>query len=134
MIGTIFIILLILFVLFFVALLLKQNKELKKMKEAGFWPQYYAHTDKYIGGHPNIDKPQFSASLYPKDDNLLIFNALSSTKEIAVIPKKAIKNIVLENESTISKRVGLKRMLAVGVLAFAIQKSEKNELAYLVIE
>lgn len=134
MFVTIVILIVIFLILFVVALFLKQYKELKDFKEAGFLLQYFVYTNRYIGGHPEIDKPQPSASLYPKDDKLLIFNNVSGTKEIASIPKKSIKNIVLEDQTTIEKRVGLIRMLAAGILAFAMMKTEKNELAYLVIE
>lgn len=120
--------------LFIFALIYGEIQGYKEIKAKGFYPQYYTEMGKYISGHPNIDKSQLGISIYPKDDNFLIFNPLSSTVEIAKIPKKNIKNISIEDETTITRRVGLKRLIAIGIFAFAVKKKQRNELAYIVID
>ncbi len=50
------------------------------------------------------------------------------------IPSINIKNILVEDQSTVERRVTLGRMLLVGIFAFAWSKRQKNELAYLIFE
>lgn len=54
--------------------------------------------------------------------------------KVAEIPISSIKDIVIEDASTIEKKVTLGRMLAVGLFAFALKKEVKTKLSYLTIK
>jgi len=76
---------------------------------------------------------------YVKDDLVFLFpwdnmNTASIKDPLARISNDSITNIVIEDSSTIEKRVSFGRVFLVGIFALAWQKKKKNELAYLIIE
>jgi hypothetical protein len=86
-------------------------------------------------GHPEIDKPIRSA-VATKNKDLLIFENQDKPFEhfVAKIPFHSIKNIHIEDASTVQNRVTVGRLLTVGVFAFAWTKKDVKEMSYLVIE
>lgn len=86
-------------------------------------------------GHPDIDGA-IRAAVATKDKQLLIFAIGDQPVQpaIAKIPMEFIKNINVEDASTVKNRVTVGRLLAVGVFAFAWTKKEVKETSYLVIE
>lgn len=112
----------------------KQNESFKKQ---GLDPKKFLSAGKYISGHINLDKSFEGAFIYPTDKVLKIYglNPGTGLKDFKTnIDLEKITNVAIEDETTISKRVGLKRMIAIGIFAFAVKKKEKKELAYLVID
>lgn len=85
----------------------------------------------YVSGHPSLDDPLQHTKLHLDVNDVKIFTAFT---ERAKIPKASIINVTMEDSSTIQNRVGIKRLLLVGVFAFAWKKKQKSESAYLVIE
>ena len=110
-------------------------KGLKKknaaIKEGAYVKSQLINNIKYTCGHPNINKPEIMM-LGIKTDGIHIMSLFG--KERAVIPDANIKNISIEDASTIQRRPTVVRFLALGILAFAWQKKKKDEQAYLVIE
>jgi len=84
-----------------------------------------------LSGHPDVNESLKSTEMLLDKDDIKIFTAF---KLQANIPKHLIKNVVMEDASTIQNRVGIKRLLMVGIIAFAWKKKEKQECAYLIIE
>jgi len=111
----------------------KKNQGLKKM---GLDPNQIFRVGKYVGGHPDIDKVIELCSIYKKNDSLLIcepnYNLLPATK--ARIPLTSIKNITIEDSSSIDKKVTLGRVLLIGVFALAWRKNKKDEHAFISID
>ena len=91
---------------------------------------------KYTAGHPDIDKPINFAEVLCKDNELLIYGSSDRSRPVlsARIPIEKIKNIILEDASTVQKRVTVTRLLSTGLFAFALKKKEKTETAYIIIE
>ena len=127
-------------VLFFGLLIYRSKKGSDATKELltsmGIDESTLIYTGKYICGHVDIDSELLFSKIGAKDGDLIIFSQSSSTKltEKGKITKSSIKNILIEDASTMQSRVSLGRMLAVGVFAFAMKKTEKTEIVYLVIE
>lgn len=116
---------------------LKENEKL--LTEKGFDISKRITTDKYIGGHPDLDETIINTTVFPKNDFLVILeeskvNISVEKAELAKIEKSLINNIIVEDKSTIEKRVTVGRLLAVGVFALAFRKKEKNEVAFITIE
>jgi hypothetical protein len=91
----------------------------------------------YVSGHPELDNSiketyllfdTYEVKIFKMDKNL--------AKHVYVnrIQKEQIKNVAMENSTTVQTRVGVKRLLAVGIFAFAWKKKEKLESAYIVVE
>ncbi len=86
----------------------------------------------YVAGIPNLNK-NFLVEIQP-DAESLNFIDFSTKKKMIQINRKDILNIYVEDDTTIESRVGIKRMLLVGIFAFAWKKRKKNPLGFLVIE
>lgn len=114
----------------------KLKENYAKFTELGYSLDTKIDTGKYVGGHPDINDPLPKSSIFPKDNNLEIM--LESPTEIPIkkgeIENSSVKNILVEDQSTVEKRVTVGRLLMTGIFAFAWRKEKKNELAYLTIE
>jgi hypothetical protein len=139
MFWTIVIIVIVLFII----LVIYGSKQIKgnekKMTEKGFDISKRILSGKYIAGHPDLDESIQITTIFPKDDSLVIMEEsgvnISVEKAIkAKIKNSEIKNIIVEDQSTIEKRITVGRLLAVGVFAFALKKKKKNEIAFVTIE
>ena len=125
-------IILILIVLFFAFLMKDFNKNSKVFeKEYNHKLSDRIKSGTLLSGHIDVDESLKSTEMLLDKDDIKIFTAF---KLQANIPKNLIKNVILEDASTIQHRVGIKRLLMVGVIAFAWKKKEKVECAYLIIE
>lgn len=91
----------------------------------------------YVSGHPQLDNSFINSSLVLDKEKVKIFelppNGMGFVFKSA-IQKKDITNVVMEDASTIQKRVTVGRLLLTGIFAFAWKKKEKIESAYLIIE
>ena len=85
----------------------------------------------YISGHPLLDDPIKGMKIKFDDNEVKLFSAFSLK---ASIPKKDISNVLIEDSTTVQTRVGIKRLLLVGIFAFAWKKKQKLESAYFIIE
>ncbi|MCL2291213.1 MAG: hypothetical protein FWC34_11035 [Bacteroidetes bacterium] len=107
----------------------KKNKE--KLREKGFNPDGLVLNVKYMCGHPDLNEP-VTTHLGLKDGGIYLVQNFGV--ELATIPENKIKNIYVEDSTTIQHRPTVVRFLALGLLAFAWQKKKKDEQAYLGIE
>ena len=91
----------------------------------------------YAGGHPDVNN-NFPSIAYLSKDGDLKFYTMPVSFQMPVlkfkIKKDAVKNISLEDASTMENKVTLGRILLVGVFALAWRKKKKNELAFVVID
>lgn len=115
----------------------KKNKE--KLKEMGINPEDKINMGKYVAGHPDIDESIEKVVIYSIEKTLQIFfqesdTLISMPEKRGAIEINMIQDITIEDATTIEKNVSIKRMLLVGVFAFAWKKKKKNELAYLVVK
>jgi hypothetical protein len=114
-----------------------KRKEINaKLIEAGYDPEQKILSAKYLGGHPDINDAKPHTSLFFKDGALHIMEdmPLNMPIKLAEIPGANIKNVVVEDQSSVERRVTLGRMLLVGIFAFAWKKKKKNEQAYMIFE
>lgn len=112
------------------------NKRYQAMKGLGISDSDFFYSGKYISGHPDINNSIEDVNLAKIKESIHIVYFPNSKSPIGAgkIPKEQIKNIVIEDASTVSKRVTATRLIALGVFAFAAQKKEKTEISYLIIE
>ena len=90
---------------------------------------------KYVSGHIDIDKSIPHTEIAVIENKLAIYNNNNNIPIfIASIPTDAIKNIIIEDASTMERRVTAGRMLLVGIFAFGLKKKKKDEMSYLIIE
>ncbi len=133
------IILIIALVLFFI-LGMYGNKKAKKdddiLKQQGYWIDKKILTGKYLAGHPNIDVPIKQTVIYPTEGKLAIMEIEGFNSPIMKgnIEYEKIKNISVEDNTTIEKRITVARLLLTGIFAFALRKNKKTEMAYLVVD
>jgi hypothetical protein len=130
-------IIIVAFILGLINVISKQKNQNESFKKEGLNPALFISSGKYLSGHTSINNPIDITFIYPTKDVLKIYgmDKGNGTKIFyADIDASLISNIAIEDESSIKSRVGLKRLLLVGIFAFAIKKKEKVELAYLVID
>lgn len=93
---------------------------------------------KYVGGHPRMDDLIEFCSWYKKGNELIFCQKKNKyeeyPKQAMSIPINAISDVVLEDSSTMDRRVTLGRALLVGVFALAWRKNKKNEMAFVAVE
>ncbi len=109
-----------------------------KITKSGLDPHSVIKIGKYITGHPSINNTQL-VLIDPCENEFKIYsdeseNIGGNINFLGSIPCKNIKNIKIEDATTMEKRVTLTRMVAFGLFAFALKKNEKKEVAYLSIE
>lgn len=124
---------------FFAAKSMKSKKQWTAVfkKEYGE-PQDMLRMGALVSGHPEVDErvPLCGAFIKGKGLHLLqYYDELLNVKPkpLGVIPCDAVSNVLVEDQSTIEKRITATRMILVGVFALAWRKKTKKELAYLTI-
>lgn len=109
----------------------------KELASKGMNQSDFKFAGKFLYGHPNIDSILEKAYCYIFTEEIKIYEQLHDDFkyiEKGEIHFSKIKNISIEDKTTIQSRVGLKRLLVAGIFAFAMKKKEKVELLYLVVE
>lgn len=86
----------------------------------------------YVAGIPNLNK-NFTVEIQPEAKSLNFID-FTTKKKMIQINREDILNIYVEDDTSIESRVGIKRMLLVGIFAFAWKKRKTNPLGFLVIE
>jgi hypothetical protein len=151
--STIFIIILVVVVFYLIAIALAQPS---KDKHGAVAPSYKKSTfvtppsypvtvynsvylGKYISGHPRIDKALEHVRIIDNDHTLFLWTNSSGDntndyKYEDKIEKSFIKNITIEDQTSIERRVSLGRFLLVGPLAFAMRKKTTYPLTFIFIE
>jgi len=114
----------------------KQKENQVKLKDLGYDIESKIQTGKYVGGHPDINESIPKTFIFPKDNKLEIMVEVPMALPVkkAYIDNTSIKNVLVEDQSSVEKRVTVGRLLLTGIFAFAWKKKRKNELAYLTIE
>lgn len=87
---------------------------------------------KYLQDIPNINKP-FTLRFIPHPDGIELQETGSGNTKI-FLNRKDITKISVEDQSTLESRVGFKRLLLVGIFAFAWKKRTTVPLSFLVID
>jgi len=112
------------------------KKKNERLRKAGINPNAVFSVGKYVGGHPNIDKTIEKCSIYKRTEDVVICevgqNYFPTPK--SRIPINSIKNIQVEDASSIEKKITLGRVLLVGVFALAWRKNKKDEHAFVTID
>jgi uncharacterized protein YpmB len=108
---------------------------IRELQEKGFDLKDFRNVGTYVGGHPEIDDSKENVCAIRHDRSICFFTGVlnhSVPQEIknSQIPVESIEDVKFEDATTVEKRVTLGRMLLVGVLAFALKKKEKNEMAF----
>lgn len=93
-------------------------------------------TGTYLIGHPQIDLSTEKTFIVKLNNDLLIFkeSLTEGIVQLANIPINKIKNIQIEDQTSIEKRVTIGRLLLTGIFAFAWKKNVKKESSFLIIE
>ena len=118
---------------------MEADKKRKLLEDAGYNPDEFIDSGKLLTGHPAVDTSKQFTYMYIKDGVINIHEKINAQSEIIIphfasIPCDKIKDVVIEDATTIEKRITATRLLAVGIFAFALKKKQKNELAYLTIK
>lgn len=114
----------------------KKKKTDQILLEKGLKQEDIIFLGTYIGGHPDLDDNISFSVIYPKNNILIIAKQISELEvpvEKCSIAIESIKDVAIENASTIENKVTLGRVLLVGVFALAWKKKNKNELAFISI-
>lgn len=112
----------------------KKNDEI--LEGQGYLTSNKVSSGRYLAGHPELDSPIVGTVIYSIDSRLAIMqiDGFNVPTEKAKINVSDITNISVEDNTTIEKRVTVARLLLTGIFAFALRKSKKKEVAYLVID
>ncbi|MDD4636568.1 MAG: hypothetical protein PHV66_03040 [Bacteroidales bacterium] len=138
--ATWFIVLFWSFILFIIILLIKGDKDEKKTRmvlaEKGLSQSDFSRVGHYVGGHPDQNEEILRVTVRDDGEDLDFhdhFGGVGMPKYKFAIPKQSIKDVTIEDASTIEKKVTLGRIILVGVFALAWRKKKKNEVAFVVI-
>lgn len=113
-----------------------------ELRNRGIDPSAKVQLESYIGGHPDIDNAVDNVLVYPEGEVLVLYkknyvqedkkkiDKTVSLQKLATIPVNAIKEINVEDSSSIQKSATLGRWLLAGPAALAWKKTEKIEKAY----
>ncbi|MDK7375995.1 MULTISPECIES: hypothetical protein [Weeksella] len=115
----------------------KSKIDKKKLIEKGIDPSKFMYAGKYLYGFIGQNEPIDRLDVFVGEDRLYFYKTRHGQikkEEFVEIPLSDIHKVSLENKTTIQSRVGVKRLLLVGILAFAWKKKEKMNLMYLVLE
>lgn len=102
------------------------------LKSEGFKP-----IGTYVGGHPDVNETIHYMQIYQEGKTIRFYSSMSATFAPVLkfsIDADSIKNIQIEDSSSIEKRLTVGRLMLVGVFAFAWKKKEKKELVFVVID
>jgi len=131
---------LVLFILVIVVGGLIETSGTKTVNEAlakdGINPEDFRSCGNYVGGHPLINRTVNGVKIRKDNGKLNIYEypfSSSTPKYLGKIEINLIKDILVEDASSIEKRITLGRLLLVGVFAFAWKKNKKNEMAFVTI-
>lgn len=133
--STFLIILAVLIAIVVIAGITSSKKRNEALSNLGINNEDLLRAGKYTTGHPDIDKPIDRTEFLISDSELKIY-AIKDTAPsyVASIPFDKIKNIIVEDESTVRRRVTVARLLTVGIFAFALKKKKVDKLFYLIFE
>lgn len=84
----------------------------------------------YLYGVPNLDST-FVVAFIPDQFGIHFKNA-NTDQEKFYLNKNDIQSISIEDQSTIETRIGFKRLLLVGLFAFAWKKRKNHPLSFLI--
>ena len=90
---------------------------------------------RYMRGHPALPRPIQTTNCQLAEDDILIYSPVSGKlgPVVGKIPLSQVQNVVVEDKSTVEKRVTMTRVLAIGVFALAAKKKEVHPEFYLTI-
>jgi hypothetical protein len=108
----------------------KEEFERKQEQEKKYF------SGKYVSGHPEIVSPIAITSAEVNDSEVVIYPITQPSKlgpAAGRIPIAAISNVVVEDRTTVEKRITATRLLAVGVFALAAKKTEVHPEFYVTV-
>jgi hypothetical protein len=89
---------------------------------------------KYCFGHPGISEPIEDAGLKFADDQICIVRYDSPDLANGFVSYDQVRNVLVQDRSTIEQKVTLGRILLTGVFALAWKKKELKEHSFLTIQ
>lgn len=138
MIGPILFIIALALIIYIVVVGSKKNKQdWAVLIQKGITKESLIKAETYVGGHPELDKNLTNSVIYKLENELIISDQLAPNAppvKRCTIPIESVKNINIEDSSTIENKVTLGRAILVGVFALAWRKKKKNELAFVTID
>ena len=130
-----FLIIIILFAIVIYFGIRHQKQIRKKFIEMGINPDTAVKIGEYVTGHPDLIKKMPLAFVkYNNDIAFFEWNSALQPGIKAKIPVADITNILVEDKTTMEKRITATRLLLVGIFALAWRKKNKNPLAYITIQ
>lgn len=109
------------------------NRQLEKMD---LMKDDLKNIGSYVGGHPEINDAIEKTSFVSEDKQISLYD-MGSGFEVPVlkasISKDEIKDVTIEDSSSIENKITVGRLFLVGIFALAWKKKKKNELAFVVI-
>lgn len=120
----------------------EQKKKARIQEDISETEEFAVKTERYIGGHPDIDEVIENSWLVPTDKEISIqwckpnaYGLYRGAVTMATLPTNQVKAIKIEDASTIERKVTLGRFIMLGALgALAFKKKVKTETAYLTID
>lgn len=115
----------------------EQKRNNERFKEEGINPKEIVNVGTYAGGHPGIDNNIKPAVIYRKEKKFMIAyreTPFSYPMIKGEIPTERIKEIILDDATTLDNKITVGRILLVGIFALGWKKKKKNELAFVTIE
>ena len=135
--------LIIVFIFFFAIIIIDGNKKHakseKQLAEMGLKFSDCKSVGMYVGGHPALKESIKNVYALKEKDKIVLYTQVIAGYEMPkLIPNseidiESIKDIKLEDASSIENKITLGRLLLVGIFAFAWKKKKKNETAFVTV-
>jgi hypothetical protein len=126
-------------VIFIIIGVTSSNKEKnikEELKAKGLNFDAFVSVGTYVGGHPDRNENVDNCFANKESDTMVFYRKIIAEKPERKfsINIENIKNITVEDASSIEKKITVGRLLLVGVFALAWRKKKTNELAFVVTE
>lgn len=135
--------LIIVFIFFFAIIIIDGNKKHakseKQLAEMGLNFSDFKNLGMYVGGHPSLNESIKNVYALKEKDKIVLYTQVIAGYEMPkLVPNSdididSIKDIKLEDASSIENKITLGRLLLVGIFAFAWKKKKKNEIAFVTV-
>lgn len=135
--------LIIVFIFFFAIIIIDSNKKHakseKQLAEMGLKFSDFKNLGTYVGGHPSLNESIKNVYALKEKDKIVLYTQVIAGYEMpkpvpnSDIDIDSIKDIKLEDASSIENKITLGRLLLVGIFAFAWKKKKKNEIAFVTV-
>jgi len=115
----------------------KKEKSIKNdLQSRGLNLDDFVSVGAYVGGHPDRNENVDNCFANREGEEMVFYRRIIAEmpQRKFSIKRENVKNISVEDASSIENKITVGRLLLVGVFALAWRKKKKNELAFVVIE